>query len=304
MLANFFKKSVPVSFVTLLLLLVFYIGVKSFGGEKGVYIEEFYLFAVRFLMFGGFLIIVSFMVSKNKLTQQNYYALFVFTVLFGIFPNTLEVSRLSISHLLLLLGYRRIYNFQSKKDRLIKLYDSGFLLGVAFILYPLSILYILLIYISYALYIKTVEKELMIPLLGFITPIFLAFVYFYLFDEVLILRNIIELNIGFNFRVMEDLFSVRIVIAFILLVSVFSSIHKLQKSDNETKNKIRLVLSHLGLSIIVIVSYNYIVEESIQFVFFPLSVTLGTLIESQQRIWLKELVMIGLLLLSFLGFII
>jgi hypothetical protein len=144
----------------------------------------------------------------------------------------------------------------------------------------------------------------MIPLLGFITPIFLAFVYFYLFDEVLILRNIIELNIGFNFRVMEDLFSVRIVIAFILLVSVFSSIHKLQKSDNETKNKIRLVLSHLGLSIIVIVSYNYIVEESIQFVFFPLSVTLGTLIESQQRIWLKELVMIGLILLSFLGFII
>lgn len=301
MLARFFQKSEPISFVSLLLVLFVFVaihitvsssedlGLGNISGIFGVFL--FYTFLV---------FLISFIVSKNHLTQVNYYAILFFVLLMGLFPTVLEISSISLSHLFVLFAARRIYSVYSKKMLLSKFFDSGFYLGVAFLFYPQSIIFLILIYVSYFIYIKIIDKNLFIPLVGFLTPIFILFTYYYIIEKTSVFRSMIEMNIGFDLLKMTEMkflipFTVTALVLVFSLLKIFS---KFQSFEGRDKSSTKLVIVHLVISVLFLLINNLRIEETIQYLFFPIAVLAGNLFYLLKKYWIKNVILYGLLILA------
>lgn len=301
MLARFFQKSKPISFVSLLLVLFVFVtihitvssyqqlGLGNISGIFGVFL--FYTFLV---------FLVSFIVSKNHLTQANYYAILFFVLLMGLFPTVLKISNISLSHLFVLFAARRIYSVYSKKMLLSKLFDSGFYLGVAFIFYPQSILFLILIYASYFIYIKIIDKNLFLPLVGFLTPIFISFTYFFIIDKTSVFRSIIEMNIGFDLlKITEIKFLIPLIATTIVLIfSLLKIFSKFQSFEGRDRSSNKLVIVHLVISVLFLLLNNLRIEETIQYLLFPVAVLAGNLFYLLKKYWIKDVILYGLLILA------
>ena len=72
---------------------------------------------------------------------------------------------------------------KSNKKTIAKLFDSGFWLGILFILEPIFILLFILIYLSIYLHNKITIHTLFTPLMGFISPLVIFFTYNFWFDK-------------------------------------------------------------------------------------------------------------------------
>ncbi|HIP49661.1 MAG TPA: hypothetical protein EYG92_11955 [Lutibacter sp.] len=302
MLARFFKKSDPLGFISLLVLLAIYIGIQMF--MKVLVVNNITSFAILvglFVFFSSFIIFLDFIIKKNNLTPLNYYAIFIFVLLIGLFPSVLSFSKVSYSYFFILLAARRIYSIQTKKQLLLKLFDSGFYVGIAFLLFPSSGLFLFLILVSYSIYIHVIGKDVLLPIIGFFTPIFIAFTYFFITDNVYVFRSITELNISFDYRVFSDRFLYVPLLAisifcFFGLIKLFSNRHEL---GVQWKNSNKLVLFHLLIGIVISLTSSIDVDKTILFIFLPVSILIGNLVFLIQKYWIKQIILFTLLALTF-----
>lgn len=303
MLARFFQKSEPISFLSLLFLLLIYILLHSFYGFSG---EINFTYSIRvlfgFVFFSGLLFFGDFIIQKNYLTPANYYAIFIFVLLFGLFPSALNLSKISIAHLFILLASRRMYSIRTKKAMLSKLFDSGFYIGIAFLLYPISSLYLLLIYISYFIYIRVINKDLLLPLIGFLTPILVTFTYFFINDNYASFKTLVEINIASDFAVFKNqlIYIPSLVIIILTISAVFKNVTNRYSLDNEGRNNLNLVLNHFFIGIILFSISTMNFTESVQFLFLPTAILIGNLLSLTQKRWVKEMLLDGILLLTFI----
>jgi len=297
MLARFFKKSKPIGYISLLILLLIFIGIHFFLVEQRADIGQ--TIGV-FIIFSLFIFISDFIIRKNHLTPTNFYALFVFILLIGLFPSVLYLSKSSISFLFVLLSIRRVYSIQTKKELLIKLFESGFYLGISFLLYPITIIYVILIYSSYILYIHMINKDLLLSILGFITPIFLVFTYFFLTNDIASFKNITELDI--NFTIIDftqfNLFLPLILMSLLVVWALIKNFSNRHVFGVDWKNSLNIVMVQLFLSILLIMMSSLTMKSSILFLFFPSAILIGNLVALIKKYWVKELLLLSLLLVA------
>ena len=306
MLARFFQKSEPISFVSLLVLLFFHTNyyryyIENIDFNFSSSLESFGVF----IFFGVLLLLIDFIIYKNHLTAVNYYSLFIFVSLLGLFPEVLNFSKISFANLFILLSIRRLYSLRTQKEILLKLFDSGFYIGISFLLYPISVVFLLLIYVSYFNYIRVFNKSLLLPVLGFITPIFLGFTYFFLTDNIASFKTLTELNINFNkskFSDLHFLIPLIIIIAFVVF-ALIKNVGIRQNLDIEGKKSFQLVFINFILALVLVLINNLQIEQSIQFAFLPIVVLLWNFLFFTKRNWLKELLFYLLLLFSLQQFL-
>ena len=92
--------------------------------------------------------------------------------------------------LLYILLLRKIYSLQSPKKILQKLFDSGFWLGILFILEPFSAVFVILIYAAIFLHQKPIVNNLIVPIIGFLTPLIIYCTYCFWFDKPYLFTNL------------------------------------------------------------------------------------------------------------------
>lgn len=179
MLANFLEKSKPINFIAYLVLFFcfFFLTVFSFFfGEEFTWYKVFesisYFFFFLFIFF-----FYHFVVSKNKLTFDNSYSFFLFTLTTILFISKLFDFKVLILLLVYLLFLRKIYSLQSSKKVIQKIFDSGFWLGILFILEPFTLLFSIIIFAAILLHQKITIHTLITPIIGFITPLITYFAY-------------------------------------------------------------------------------------------------------------------------------
>lgn len=302
MLARFFKKSETLGFISLVALLLVYILIHLFSGNYEVNTKSVAVLLSVFVLFSLFVFLLDFIIYKNQLTPTNYYTIFVFVLLIGLFPSVLITSKISVSYFFIVLAARRIYSIQTKKQLLLKLFDSGFYIGIAFLIYPATGFFLFLIWISYALYIHVFSKDLFLPILGFLVPLFLSFTYYFLTDNLVSFKSITELNIFFDYRVFtgQALYIPLLIVSILCLwalVKLFSNRHLFGVKWN---NSFKLVLFHLLVSLTIILTSGVAVEETILFLFFSVSIIAGNAISLIQKNWFKETLLLMLLAFTFL----
>ena len=200
MIANFFNQSKPINFLVLLLtgLLIFSVTIAiHVFTENRVYS----LLGIAFNLSLFFLLLFfhNFLTTKNRLTRNNTYGLYIFILLFAIFPESLTNMDLMLSNFFLFFSYRRIYSLHSSLDTASKIFDSGLWIGVAFIFYNWSIVFLILAIAALVLFKRLKWNYYIMLLIGFITPLFLYYTYLVLYDKGQNFLSLFQFELSFNF---------------------------------------------------------------------------------------------------------
>jgi len=290
MIAKFFNKTRPINTLIIILVLTFIYTLSFFYlTEESVGLLFFSKRTLFFLVLLVTFFIVNFIVRKNKLTKDNSYVLFILGLCFGMFPFATLNKHLLITHLILLLAYRRIYSLRSNKNTKEKLFDSAFWIGIATIVYPDSFLYLLLIYAAIYTFNKSTIRNILIPLVGFLTPILIYGVYLLTVDDLNSFN--LQLNYSFsflNYNSLELLIPIALILGY-LLWAIFPTTVKIVTVNNEFRTSWFLLLIHLLISVIVIILSPNKNGSEFLFMFFPTAIILTNYLQIVKEKWFKEI---------------
>ncbi len=300
MIANFFNKTKPINFLVLsvLLTIVFIIGnLTTTNNDITLYYflkKSFFLFLLILSIF-----IINFIIRKNAITDDNSYAILIYILFFGIFPFSFSDGHILAANLILLFAYRRIYSLRSILKPNEKIFDSSFWIGLASLFYTWSFVYLLLLFLAIFLFNKLTWKNIIIPFIGFITPIFLYYTYLLLTNDVSYFNNFLELPHSFQFYpYLEYNFLIPIIfIAAFSFISITPLTKKFLLAKIDFKSTWFVLLSHLTVALVVVLLAPKKDGSELSFLFFPLSILFANYIQITEKNWLKELVLFNFLVL-------
>ncbi|MEN8125214.1 MAG: DUF6427 family protein [Bacteroidota bacterium] len=301
MIADFFNKTKPINFLILNIfsILVYFTAVIiNFSDEN--YTSSFIYISFYLFFFLLFLFIHNFITRKNKLTSDNSYALLIFILLFALFPKTFANYKILISNFFLFFAIRRIYSLRSLFETKSKLFDSAFWIGLATLFYSWSIAYLILIYVAIIVFRKIKWNYFIIPIIGFITPIYLYYVYLLIVNKEQLFSKIWSFSFGFDYTNYNDLnllLPIAIILVFIMW-SIYPTLKKSLKAKKYKKVTYTLLLIHLFLALILAIISPIKDGSEFIFLFFPFSILFTKYLQTVKDYWFKEAILIMFLILS------
>ena len=255
MLANFFGKSKPVNFILIIVLFFMYYILNFIMVKKlEINLQSFYNFLMLTPLFLLLFFLYNFIISKNKLTRDNSYAFLLFILGLGFLETVITEISIVSTFLVLFLFFRRVYSLRTLKIVYQKLFDSGFWLGILFLISPFYILFAVLIYAAVFFFAKITFRTVLIPIVGFITPIFLYFTYLFWTDNMATFYQLFDIvfNVDFSFYFTRYYAIFILLFAFITSISLLLRTGKVLSVSNRFKRSWVLLLLHLIISIVFI----------------------------------------------------
>ena len=301
MIANFFNKSKPINVIYLIVMLLIYFSIHSFLVFNDENLNIFLLKTLSlFLVSVCVLLLMNFIIFKNKLIHNNYYPLLIIVILLGTFPEVMLNSNLSLSNLFLLLAFRKMFSLKSQFNTEGKIFDSGFWIGIATLFYSWSILFLVLVYVSIIIYRKINFKNLLIPIIGFATPVFLYFSFLFYFDNLIIFYNHFNFEHSFNFELYKllHIFMPLLFLALILFWAILCVSPKLMLVNNVHKFSWIVLLWLLFISAIIILISPLKNSTELLFVIFPSAIIIANFLQKKESLLLKNGILYLFLLLS------
>lgn len=261
---------------------------------------------VWFILLGGFIYVIIILIiqhtlRKHDLSRNGYLTLLIIVILSFNFPEILILDKILLAYLAHMFMLRNIFNLKSNQNIALTLFDAGIYSGISFLFFPQSILYFLLIIIGYFIYVKIIDQQIFIPFIGFITPVFLWFVYKTLMNEPfnsfnqlgLNSINLASLNIEDHVFLTLKFYSVLILIAWIVFFT------KTLMVTNPEDQKYKLLFPGFVIGFIVVLTSVSPHKNSFIFLFLPIAVLLSFWLKTLGKYWLKEVVLWLILLISF-----
>ena len=301
MIANFFNKTKPVVVVNLILLFALFYFISTFLFHPIVLSLNTigYILGV-FLCFLFLLLVVNFILRKNNLTEDNSYALLITILLLGSFYETMFNLNLFFSNLFLLLTYRKIYSIGTGLNTKSKLFDAGFWIGIATLIYAWSILFLLLILVGIVVYRKTSFKNLLIPFIGFATPILIFFTYNFYYDKGAVFYETLNLVYNLNFvsyNKLKLLLPISLLLTLIIWCIV-TLIPKVILISNNFKLSWKILMVHLLISVVIVVLSPTKNGSELFFVILPSSIIIANFLQKTESSTFKNLILYLLLAIS------
>ncbi len=308
MLANFFGKSKPINYIVLLVLILIYFSFSFFNifsiqnVDFDIVLKQLGLLLLLLLycfMFG-------FILSKNKLTLDNSFGFLTLVSLFGLFPVIYQDSEALFFNVVLLIYFRRVVSLRTSKSFFEKLFDSGFWACILFIMEPFSLLFFVLIYLAVSLFQKTNYQTVLIPIVGFLTPLIIYFTYCFWYDMLTDFYQLFDWYSSLSF----DMYNTSTYGIPLIFIGVFSLLALLIKTP-----KVILISGNyrkfwIVITVIFVLSISYVILQNekngseLLVLFFPVSIMIANWVESIQSKVLKEIVLLMFLLLPTLLFIV
>ena len=296
MIISYFKNTKPINLIFLSVILVLIILFSLFFIEN-INFTIIHLLRISVLLF-SFLLFKY--VSENKLLPaENDFGILFYIILSGVFITSfLSVNKIT-ANLLIILSINQLFALKNKRtiDKE-KLFNSGFLLSLASIFYPLSVIFILLIFSSIFVFNKLSLKMFVVPVIGFALPLFFIFILKDLFQIELISSYIPEFQIEspYYFNSVNDLSAI-VFVSILVLISVVYILTNLNSKLSNNKDYLILTIFYFILSLLLLfISPNKDGSELI-FLLFPLSVFFALYIPSIHKKWIINAITFILLIL-------
>ena len=302
MIANFFKKTKPIQtiFISLLFLLFYLLSI--FFVEK----SEFSLSVIAekvgtLLLFFTFFIIIRFIKRKNQFSGQDSYLLLFMVLLFAIFPGTMVINKVLLSHFILLVAFRRIYSMRSFENIGQKIFDSGFWIGVASLFYMWSAIFVILVLIAIMVYSSDKIRGMFVLLIAYSTPLFLSFTYYFWNDNTEVFYNKLIFEYSFSNGVF-DIPKLMIPLVFVIICSLGALAilkFKINNLSNNIKPSLPLLLGHylIGLYMVYIIPNE--TGTTFVFVFIPVVVFIANALQVITNKIIREVFVYSFLLMAF-----
>ena len=184
MLANFFDKTKPINSIVLSILFLAYF-ITSLLLHKNLETPyNYWIFSSGSLLLNfSFIFLNSFYFIKNGVSNENLHNTFVLILLYGLLPNTFTDIKFTSISILFLLIYKNLAQLKTKGRKQAALFDAGIYTGIAFLVFEWAILFLPFIIVSLTLAQKLSLKNILSPVLGFLTPLLLFFTYYFITDN-------------------------------------------------------------------------------------------------------------------------
>lgn len=200
MITSLFKKSTPINFAFIFLMLLFFFGVYQFH-QVGTTLSLGFIVkkAIIIVAILASFFTANFIIKKNGLSKDSAFMILFYLLTLLFFPSVLNNLDLIVSNFFILLALRRLISLQSPKFTKEKIFDASLWVFVASIFHFWSILFIILVFIAILFHTARDYRTWFLPFIAF----FIAIVIFVLVDLVFdkeILPNLIA-NASSNFEI-------------------------------------------------------------------------------------------------------
>jgi hypothetical protein len=196
-----------------------------------------------------------------------------------------------------------VYSLQTLKEVFKKLFDAGFWFGVMCLMNPFLIVFSLLLFTALIVHKRVRFQTVLIPVIGFLIPIFLFFTYSFWIGEMSLFTNKFILYTTYEFSMYKETrFLVPLLtLSIFLLFAIFIKTGSAFSVNNRFRKSWILLLIHLFMSIsYLFFTFNRDGSELL-IAAFPVAVILANGFESIQRQFLKEIGLILFVLIALLG---
>lgn len=306
MITSFFNKSRPIYFA-----LVFFIAFLAFiiarinTVNEAVTLSFVLKQAVLLFIVYGSILLLNFIVNKNRLTNKNNYEILLFSLFLLFITQSTSNSNILLSNFFVLIGLRRIVSLRSTKNTKKKLFDAAFWIAIAALFYFWSILFFILIILSLVLYTDNNIRHWIIPFLGLLSVFIIYSSISVVIDDSFL--GIFNLSPGVSYD-FSNYNSVPYLIAITLLISfgIWSSIFYLQ---NIKKQKKAFRVSFKTIILAAIIGFFIVLQapnkngSEFLFLFAPLAIIIANYIDIIQEKWFKEIFLAVLIIMPFLLFL-
>ncbi len=302
MIANFFNQTKPINFLVLsLLVLLIFLStlIQGYEGETNLFFFVKYglfLFAAILTVF-----VLNFIIRKNALCEDNSYAILLYILFWGVFPSSLLNGGVFVSNFILLFAFRRLYSMRSPLRTKEKIFDSSFWIGIASIFYLWSFLFLVLVYAAIWLFRRADWKNIWIPIVGYMTPVFLAYTYLLAFDDVERFLGIWTFDFQLDvspYGSFDFLWPI-IFTSLLFLFAIYPTTRKSLLAKIDFKSTWQLLIVHLAVSLVLLLIAPAKDGSEFSFLFFPLTIIFANFLQILERYWIKE----GILYLFLLSLI-
>ncbi|MFS4415452.1 DUF6427 family protein [Maribacter sp. 2307ULW6-5] len=307
MISSIFGKTKPINFIILAaFLLSFYVFVQWGVLVQGTGSWSFFIVALSLALLLFSLFVVDFIVKRNKLTENNSYAILFFCLLIVLAPEVLASPNNVFCHLFLLFALRRIISLRSLKEVKLKVFDATFWVLVSSLFNPLSLVFLLLVLVSIAIFEpKNIRNWLsMLPAFVSFLLMLLAATYFFgspgFVGEHYHFGHLLELEFNWG---MGRFVKLGLFVAVAVFLVLFSFLRN-------ARTGVGKILSYRLLTMVVMLGLFMVLlapsegNGALLITFFPITVFATNAIEAIKREKMREAVLVGCVLGSFLTFVI
>jgi hypothetical protein len=306
MIANFFNQTKPVNFLVLsaLVVLVFVSALlQGFEGDTSFFVFVKYGIFLAAAVLSVF--VLNFIVRKNSLCEDNSYAILFYILFWGMFPASMLNGGIFVSNFILLFAFRRLYSLRSSLRTREKIFDSAFWIGIASIFYLWSFLYLFLVYAAIWLFRKADWRSIWIPVIGYLTPVFLAYTYLLAFDDLERFRGIWTFDLSFDLLAYSDVrfFLPLVVIGLLFILSIYPTTKKSLLAKIDFKSTWQLLIIHVAVSMLLMILAPEKNGSEFSFLFFPLSIIFANFLQILEKYWIREGILYILFFTLFLTFL-
>ena len=296
MITSIFSKSKPINYIIVMVVLVIAFALHFFYEVKD---DNYTIISFIALSIGLFYVFITdFVISKNDLTKRNSYGIMLLALFFVIFPEVFGNINIMVANLLVLFALRRLFSLHTKRDLTKKFFDAVFWIAVSALFYTWAVLYLFVVFIALGYYWQNEGKYIAVSLFGVVTVFILLVLYNIVFKDQYLSQTNFDFSYGFDFsdyNSLSEIIKLTVVVALYLWSLIFYLKNTSEK--NKTLKPIHTLII-LASFIAIIIAVLAPVKNGNEIVFFmlPFSIIVANYIETIDKLWFKEMLVVLLIL--------
>jgi hypothetical protein len=183
MITSLFRKSTPINFAFVFLMLFFFFLTTQFHQVGTVFSFGFLakktmLFITIFACF----FTGNFIIKKNRLSKDSAFMILFYLLLLLFFPSVMNNTNLFLANFFILLAIRRLISLQSSKSQKEKIFDASLWVFAASLFHFWCLLFIILVFISILFHTARDYRTWFLPFIAFFISMVLLLFFDMIFD--------------------------------------------------------------------------------------------------------------------------
>ena len=294
MITSIFKKSTPINYSLMGILMVLFFFLYQFHSATGanslaVMVQKAGILIILFAS----LFLSNFIVKKNGLTKNSSYTILYYFLFLLFFPNILNNINLLLANFFILLSMRRLVSLQTLKAPKEKIFDAALWIFVASLFHFWCILFIILVYISIIFHVSRDYRNWLIPFVAF----FVTAVIFVLYDLVIdksaistyLQSEVMNFQVDYFKNNYQNIaFSIYTVF---VLFFIFPFIFKLTNKPLNLQASYKKVIFAALIGIVIFIISTNKSNEFLVFTFLPMAIMATNTIEYLQNKIQQEIIL-------------
>ena len=184
MITSVFKKSTPLNYASVAILMLLFFLLYQFTRLSPLNTIVLIVQKVLiFLLLIVTLFIANFVCKKNGFSKDSTYMIFFYSLYLLFFPSLFDTLKIVVTNVFLLLAFRRLLSLQSLKSTKEKIFDATLCILIASIFQPWCILFLILVYTAIIFHASNDYRNWLIPFFALLLVV-IGFLVYHTFDPI------------------------------------------------------------------------------------------------------------------------